>query len=119
MHDSFRRSIRLQRLAAWVQENPDRELTRDQAARLLGMAPASFSRFFRDRTGVAYSRWLARRRVEKAKHLLRETNASVLEVAERTGFGSTRTLERWFARREGVTPLEYRNGRGEPPGGDE
>lgn len=109
MKDPFQRSVRLRRLAAWMRDHPARELSRDEAAALAGMAPASFSRFFREQTGIPFGLWDAARRLEQAKALLREDDASVLEVAERAGFGSVRSLERWFMRLEGMTPSVYRS----------
>jgi transcriptional regulator GlxA family with amidase domain len=50
-------------------------------------------------------------RIEKAKRLLLETNHSIVRVAELTGFGTTDYFIRFFRRRVGKSPKEFRGER--------
>jgi AraC family transcriptional regulator len=49
-----------------------------------------------------------RRRIERAKQLLRDTELPVLQVALRTGFASQSHLSTAFKRATGSTPGAYR-----------
>lgn len=49
-------------------------------------------------------------RVNQAKHLLRDTELSYAEIANRCGYSDPRTLIRIFEKYEKVTPYTYRTG---------
>jgi AraC-like DNA-binding protein len=79
-----------------------------ELARVAHCSPAHFSRRF-DRTfGSPPHRYLLERRVERAKHLLASTDASVLEIALDTGFHSAPSFCTAFKRVSGTTPGAYR-----------
>jgi two-component system response regulator YesN len=58
--------------------------------------------------GVNFIDYLTERRMAEARRLLADTTESVTTIASRTGFGSPSYFQRVFKRREGLTPLEYR-----------
>lgn len=67
-----------------------------------------FSRFFKKATGIGFSEFLARARVEIAKNSLADPGLSVNEVANQAGFGSLSQFNRTFQRYVGCSPKEYR-----------
>jgi AraC-like DNA-binding protein len=92
----------------------DRELGVAELARLACCSPSHFIRTFKDTFGETPHRYLQRRRVERAMHLLRTTSLPVTEVCWAVGFASLGTFTRTFARVVGETPTAYR-GRGPLP----
>ncbi|MBM3859847.1 MAG: AraC family transcriptional regulator [Verrucomicrobia bacterium] len=52
--------------------------------------------------------FIQRRRLERASHLLIETNLVLKEITARSGFASPTLFHRLFRRRFGVTPAAYR-----------
>ena len=48
-------------------------------------------------------------RVQRIKQLLEDTDASVVDIAQRTGFEYPEYMTATFKRRTGMTPTEYRN----------
>jgi AraC family transcriptional regulator len=54
------------------------------------------------------------RRVERAKHLIKESDLSLADVAAGCGLGTQSRLTTTFKRRTGFTPAEYRRGRARP-----
>ncbi len=48
--------------------------------------------------------------LQRAKELLRETDLPCYRIAAEAGFGSPKTLNRAFARKEGITPQRFRSG---------
>ncbi len=73
-----------------------------------GMSPAHFTREFARTTGAPPHRYLVRRRVERAMHLLADRRLSVDEVACRAGFTHASHLARHMRRVAGVTPAAFR-----------
>jgi AraC-like DNA-binding protein len=67
-----------------------------------------FSKFFKKTTGIGFSEFLARARVENAKNKLANPVLPINEVADQTGFGSLSQFNRAFHRYVGCSPREYR-----------
>ena len=72
------------------------------------MSVRTFTRRFRDETGVSPARWLTDRRVELARRLLETTELPVDRVAQRAGFGTPTALRQQLHAAIGVAPLTYR-----------
>ncbi|MFI6904715.1 helix-turn-helix domain-containing protein [Nonomuraea sp. NPDC050394] len=66
-------------------------------------------RVFRAATGETPHRYLARLRIEKARHLLRESGLTVAEIAPLCGFAGPGALSAAFLRHTGTRPSAYRN----------
>jgi transcriptional regulator GlxA family with amidase domain len=83
-------------------------LTRGQLAALVGVSLRQLERSFRRhvRHGV-HQHYLALR-LDRARHLLRETSLAVVEIALATGFGSASQFARAFRRAFGFAPRERR-----------
>lgn len=69
---------------------------------------AYLSKLFKKHVGTNYIDYLKKRRIEKAKELLRTTNMSVDEIVGKVGWQSSRRFREAFRRYEGVSPSEYR-----------
>ena len=68
------------------------------------MSVRTFTRRFRDETGVSPVRWLTDRRVELARRLLETTELPVDRVAQRAGFGTPTALRQQLHAAIGVAP---------------
>jgi transcriptional regulator GlxA family with amidase domain len=77
-------------------------------ARQATMSVRTFTRRFREETGLSPAQWLARQRVEHARLLLETTDLGVDEVARRSGFGTAVSLRQHLHAAVGVAPLTYR-----------
>ena len=104
----FERSERLARLARYVEANPASPLSAAEAASLLGLDRTYFSKFFLEHVGLPFSDWNRSVRLRRALELLGDSNIPIPAVADRCGFGSVRTLQRWVKSVSGLTPQEYR-----------
>ena len=79
-------------------------------ARTAFASEAHFIRSFRAAFGETPHRYLLRRRVERAKELLRETNDSVTEISLDVGFRSLGSFSSAFRAIAGESPSGYRAG---------
>ncbi|RBM22761.1 GlxA family transcriptional regulator [Streptomyces sp. PT12] len=80
---------------------------RDLAARE-AMSVRTFTRRFREETGVSPQRWLTVQRVERARRLLEETDLPVDRVADAAGFGTAASMRQHLQAALGVSPSAYR-----------
>ena len=74
----------------------------------LCITPNHLSAVIREQSGRSVMDWLNAHCVLRAQVLLRHTNLSIYEIADRLGFQSSTFFTRFFHRETGVTPKEYR-----------
>jgi AraC-like DNA-binding protein len=77
-------------------------------AKACGLSVSHFSRSFRRSAGLAPHAWLLRVRVEAAKAMLRQSEASLCLIAVACGFADQTHFTRVFARRTGLSPGAWR-----------
>ena len=77
-------------------------------AREATMSVRTFTRRFREETGLSPAQWLTRQRVEHARSLLESTDLPVDEIARQAGFGTAVSLRQHLHAAVGVAPLAYR-----------
>jgi AraC-like DNA-binding protein len=72
------------------------------------MSTFYFCKTFKKATGLTFTEYLSRVRVENASELLANPNVRVSEVAYQSGFQSLTNFNRTFHRLRGESPTEYR-----------
>jgi AraC-like DNA-binding protein len=77
-------------------------------ARAAHVSPAHFSREFRRAFGETPHQYLLTRRLERAAHLLRNTDWTVIEICARVGLTSVGSFTTSFGRAYGLSPMAYR-----------
>jgi transcriptional regulator GlxA family with amidase domain len=93
---------------AWALERLHEPLDLSRLAREAGMSVRTFTRRFREETGMSPAQWLLRHRVEEARRLLETTDLPVDRVAERAGFGTATSMRQHLHAAVGVSPTAYR-----------
>ena len=73
-----------------------------------GLSVSQFARAFRRSVGIPPHRWLVQQRIERAKGLLRDGDASLVDIADATGFCSQSHFTRCFSAHTGATPGRWR-----------
>jgi len=74
----------------------------------LGMSESRFSRFFRRATGNSFTDFVNRVRVNRACHLLMETEGRITDICYEVGFNNVANFNRRFLEIKGMTPSEFR-----------
>lgn len=80
----------------------------EEMARCACMSRSHFNRVFFDNMGTSPSRYIAMRRIEKAKSYLQFSDLSVSAVGEKIGIEDVSYFIRFFKAHTGVTPLRCR-----------
>jgi len=93
---------------AWALERLAESLTLADLAAHANMSVRSFTRRFRNETGITPGQWLIRQRVDLARRYLETTDWPVDLVAHRAGFGTGVSLRQHLHAAIGVTPQAYR-----------
>ncbi|MEW9529880.1 GlxA family transcriptional regulator [Microbispora sp. NPDC049125] len=100
---------------AWMLERLREPLDLAALAAHARMSVRTFTRRFREETGLSPARWLTRQRVEHARHLLETTDLPVDAIARAAGFGTAVSLRQHLHTTVGVSPLAYRQSFRTPP----
>jgi len=78
------------------------------AAQAVHLSPSHFCRLFRRSTGLKFTEYLCRTRVEAAKRLVLNSRVRVSDAAMAAGFRDLSHFNHMFKRYSGMTPQEYR-----------
>jgi transcriptional regulator GlxA family with amidase domain len=79
-----------------------------QMTRLSGLAERSFTRRFREATGMAPLEYVHTLRLEEAKQMLESGEEPVEGIANEVGYEDAAFFSRLFRRKVGITPVQYR-----------
>jgi AraC family transcriptional regulator len=95
---------RIQKVIAYIDDSLDENFGIDDLAAVAELTPFYFSRLFKQVTGKGPHQYVMERRLRKAVELLRESELTISEVAQRTGFSDQSHLGRHLRISLGVTP---------------
>ena len=96
------------RAKEFIHEHQTEELSLGQVARAVNTSTFYFCKMFKKVTGINFTDYLSRVRIEKAKNLLLNPNLRVSEIAFEVGFQSLTHFNRVFKKILGQSPTEYR-----------
>src|SRR5215470_8559169 len=99
---------RLRLVKELVHAKMEDDITLIEMAQAVELSPTYFSRMFRQSTGETPHQFVLRNRIERAKEMLHEAEARVLDVAVACGFKTQQHFARVFRRICGTSPTEYR-----------
>ncbi len=91
-----------------VVEHCHSKFTLDNAAGLCCMSKSHFSRSFKKNHGITFQKFVMQQRINKAATLLKQSDASVTEVALSVGFSDLSHFNRSFQKYIGVGPSRFR-----------
>lgn len=92
----------------YVKKNLSGDLQVREVSKTLGVNPDYMSHLFVTETGMRYTDYVNRIRMERVCELLKTTNDKIYEIAEKCGFENSNYLIRVFRRYMGMTPLDWR-----------
>lgn len=80
----------------------------DQLTDEISVSPAYFSTTFKKETGISFVQYLTSVRLEKAKEMLKNSDAKTYEIAEKSGFSEPNYFSFIFRKNIGMSPSQYR-----------
>jgi AraC family transcriptional regulator len=98
----------LKQVVDFILAHLSQDLSLEDLASLIGFSPSHFARLFRQTTGESPHQFVLHQRVERARHLLQETDASLVQIAAACGFANQSHLTAVFKDHFGLTPRAYR-----------
>jgi len=92
----------------FIEDHQTEDISLGDVAKAVNTSTFYFCKMFRKITGINFTDYLARLRVERAKNLLLNPNLRISEIAFEVGFQSLTHFNRVFKRVLGQSPTDYR-----------
>ena len=96
------------RAKQFIKEHQADEISLGDVAKAVNTSTFYFCKMFKKATGLNFTDYLSRVRVEKARNLLLNPNLRISEIAFASGFQSLSHFNRVFRRIAGESPTRYR-----------
>lgn len=94
---------------AYLEQNYGSEVSVDAIARSAFISPSRLSHVFKQSTGMSLMDYLIQVRIDRAQHLLADTDRTVAQICYELGIQSPAYFTRLFRRMVGVSPTQFRD----------
>lgn len=94
----------------YIEDNLDKEISYDEAARIACCSPYYFQRVFSYVSGVSLAEYIRRRKMTQAAFELQRADSKVIDVALKYGYSSPTSFNRAFQNVHGITPTAAKLG---------
>lgn len=92
----------------YIQEHYMQQISLEEVAEAIGLSSAYLSTMFKKELGINFTDCLISCRMEAAKDLLKNTDASINEIAEQIGYTDAKYFSKTFSKLVGLKPSVYR-----------
>lgn len=92
----------------WLQDNYSRSIVLSEVAGRFGMSVRTLNRRFRAATGQTPLQYLQETRINHARGLLKTSNLSISEIADKIGYQDVGHFNALFKKQLTTTPAQYR-----------
>ncbi len=107
-HIPSKNSELIKKAIRYISKNYANHITLEETANYVHLNPAYFSTIFKQSCGSSFKEYLNLVRIEESKHLLSNTDYSIVEIATATGFEDQSYFSKVFKKYTGITPRQYR-----------
>lgn len=101
-------SLNIKKTIEYIHKNYEQPITIDSMSKMLNVHKCYFCNSFKQETGMTFTNFLCKFRIEKSKELLKNTNLTILDIAISVGFNNQSYYTMMFKKILNITPLEYR-----------
>ena len=108
VHEQMNEPPMIQRAKVFIEDHQAEDLRLSQVSKAVNTSAYYFCKMFKQATGLTFTDYLARVRVEKVKNLLLNPHIRVSEAAFQVGFQSLSQFNRVFRKITGESPSSYR-----------
>ncbi|MGZ9585555.1 helix-turn-helix domain-containing protein [Paenibacillus marinisediminis] len=93
----------------FIQANLGTQLSLDMVAEQVQLSPRYLSRIFKEETGLNFTDFVTKQRLQQASELILTTNLNVEQISTKVGFNSSAYFIKKFKHVYGVTPTYYKH----------
>ena len=93
----------------YIYSHINRRITVEELAEHADLSPSYLSRLFKKELNTSISEYVCEMKIEKAQHLLKYSDYSLVEIANYLAFSSQSHFIQTFKKLIGITPKKYRD----------
>jgi AraC-like DNA-binding protein/ligand-binding sensor protein len=101
------KTLLMRQIETFLSEERHGDLSLKAVSERVNLSPCHFCKVFKKQTGLTFSEYRTRKRVERARQLLQQGGKRVSEIAFEAGFNSIPYFNRAFRRYVGCAPSEF------------
>ena len=101
-------SSHIQMACFYIDTHLSEPFTLETVAKHVFVSKCYLCRMFRNEIGQSFSQYVTNQRLDRAEHLLRNSDLPIDRIAEQYGFGSAAYFATSFRRRNGIAPTVFR-----------
>ncbi|MED1443062.1 response regulator [Aeribacillus composti] len=106
--DKYSKDYSLQ-VKIFIEQNyHNSSLSLDMVAEYLELSPSYLSWLFKKETGINFTSYIAKKRIEEAKKLLIQTKLNLYEISKAVGFNDVKYFIKVFKKEVSLTPIQFR-----------
>ncbi len=98
----------IQKINAYIRANLENDVSLQSIADHVFLHPVYVSKLYKSETGEGISDYIFRLRMERAAHLLIDTNEKIADICRKVGYQNPSHFSRVFKKHYQKTPDEYR-----------
>lgn len=99
----------IEKALQYIKQNGiSRNLSLEEVANQVYLSEAYFSRYFKKKTGVSFTKYVSDMKIKEAKRLLLETDYPIYRIANDLAYSDSAYFAKVFARYTGMQPLKFR-----------
>ncbi|OXM84355.1 response regulator transcription factor [Paenibacillus rigui] len=102
----------IRKIKEYIQAHPEGDLRLQTLSDYIHLNPAYLSQLFKSETAMNLSDYIMQIRIERAKHLLVQTDLKIYDVARLSGYQSPKHFMLVFKQQVGMSPGSYREDHG-------
>ena len=110
-HDPFvqvsQREYEMLELMDYIDSNITKGISLSAVAKKAGMTESSFSRRFSAINGISFKKYVVKKKIQRAIHLLQTTDQKMIDIALDSGFDSVSGFYDAFKKQTGTTPSKF------------
>jgi AraC family transcriptional regulator len=102
-------NVKQKEVLDFIEAHLDTDICLEDLAKIAGISKYYFCRLFKQAMQIPPHQYVVRRRIERAKELLKYSNLTTVEIALACGFAHQSHLSRHFKRIVGISPQKFRD----------
>lgn len=98
----------VKRAIEYIDNNCEKDISLNEISEELNISSYYFSKLFKDETQEGFVEYITKKRVEKAKEMLKDPDKTIKEIGSECGYSDPNYFSRIFKKATGMTPTEYK-----------
>ena len=108
-HNCDIKAMVVREVISYINSNLDKILRLEDVATAVSFSAQHLSRMFIEEIGMSINNYIVQARIEESKRLLRTTQLTIVQIAERLNYYDSSYFSKAFKKNTGLSPLAYRN----------